>query len=152
MTTMFNDKDLTDVAQLEPILAAADAFGLGFHGTRKERATWICDRLIRFQYRTLSRKKKRILRQYIRAVTGLSKKQMKRHIRAYKRGKKLCAVYNRHSIPTIYTDADRESPAKVDNATGGLSGDLAAQFFADQFTAGDAEFIRLQGVSKTTIY
>jgi len=152
MTTMFNDKDITEVSQLEPILNAADVFGLGFSGTRKERAKWISERLLRFRYHTLSRKKKRILRQYIRAVTGLSKKQMKRHIRAYKRGKKLCAPYKRHSIPVIYTDADRELLAEVDNATGRLSGNLTAQFCADQCATGDQEFIRLQHVSKTTIY
>lgn len=152
MTTMFDDRDITDVARLEPILHAADVFGLGFSGTRKERATWIAERLLRFHYRTLSRKKKRILRQYIRAVTGLSKKQMKRHIRAYKRGKKICAPYKRHSIPIIYTDADRELLAEVDNATGRLSGNLTAQFCADQFATGDQEFSRLQHVSKTTIY
>lgn len=152
MTTMFDDKDLTEVAQLEPILAATEVFGLGFHGTRKERATWISERLVRFCYHTLSRKKKHVLRQYIRAVTGLSKKQMKRHIHAYKCGKKLCASYNRHSLPVIYTDADRELLAEVDNATGRLSGNLTAQFCADQFTAGDAEFIRLKSISSATIY
>ena len=152
MTTMFDDKDITDVAQLEPIVHAADAFGLGFHGTRKERAQWIYERLVRFRYHTLSRKKKRILRQYLRAVTGLSKKQMKRHIRAYKRGKKLCMPYERHSLPIIYTDTDRELLAEVDNATGRLSGNLTAQFCADQFAAGDGVFIRMQHVSKTTIY
>jgi hypothetical protein len=152
MTTMFDDTKITDVAQLEPILNAADVFGLGFHGTRKDRARWIYERLVRFCYSALSRKKKRILRQYIRAVTGLSKKQMRRHIRAYKCGKKLCASYKRHSLPIIYTDADRELLAEVDNATGRLSGNLTAQFCADQFTAGDREFIRMQHISKTTIY
>lgn len=152
MTTMFNDKDITDVAQLEPILVATEVFGLGFSGTRKERAQWISERLARFRYRHLSRKKKRILRQYLRAVTELSKIQLKRHIKASKNGKKLCAVYSRHSIPIIYTDADRELLAEVDNATGRLSGNLTAQFCADQFTAGDAEFIRLQRVSSATIY
>ena len=105
MTTMFNDKDITDVAQLEPILAATEVFGLGFSGTRKERATWISERFVRFTYRTLSRKKKHVLRQYLRAVTGLSKDQLKRHIRAYKRGKKLCMSYERHTLPIVYTDA-----------------------------------------------
>lgn len=62
MITMFNDEDITDVAQLEPILAAADVFGLGFQGTQQERARWINDRLVRFKYMTLLRKKKRILR------------------------------------------------------------------------------------------
>lgn len=152
MTTMFDDKDITDVTQLEPILSAAEVFGLGCSGTRKERATWIAERLLRFRYRALSRRKKRVLRQYLRAVTELSKKQMKRHIRAYKRGKKLCAPYKRHSLPIIYTDADRELLAEVDNATGRLSGNLTAQFCADQCTAGDAAFVRLHRVSKTTIY
>jgi hypothetical protein len=152
MTTMFDDCNITDVAQLEPILHAADVFGLGFHGTRKERAEWISARLIRFRYHTLSRKKKRMLRQYIRAVTQLSKDQIKRHIRAFKRGKKLCISYERHSLPILYTDADRELLAEVDNATGRLSGNLTAQFCADQYTAGDSEFIRLQRVSSATIY
>lgn len=152
MTTMFNDKDIIDVAQLEPILAATEVFGLGFNGTRKERAMWISERLMRFTYRTLSRKRKRVLRQYLRAVTGLSKDQLKRHIRAYKRGKKLCMSYERHALPIVYTDADRELLAEVDNATGRLSGNLTAQFCADQFTAGDDEFIRLQRVSSATIY
>ena len=149
---MFDDKDITGVDQLETILGASKVFDMGFTGTRKERARWISKRLVRFVYRMLSRKKKRVLRQYLRAVTGLSKDQLKRHIRAYKRGKKLCMPYERHALSIIYTDADRELLAEVDNATGRLSGNLTAQFCADQFAAGDAEFIRMQYISKTTIY
>lgn len=149
---MFDDRDITDIDDLEPILSAADILELGFLGTRKDRAIWIYEHLVRFCYHTLSRKKKRILRQYLLVVTSLSKKQMKRYIRAYKHGKKLCSSYKRHSIPIVYTDADRELLAEVDNATGRLSGNLTAQFCADQYAVGDAAFSRLQRISKTTIY
>ena len=152
MTTMFNDQDITDVLQLEPILAAAEVFGLGFQGTQKERAQWIHDRLVRFRYSRLPRKQKRILKRYIHTVTGLSVDQIKKHIKAYRRGKKLCMPYQRHSIPVVYTDADRELLADVDNATGRLSGNLTAQFCANQFAAGDPAFLRMQRVSNTTIY
>ena len=149
---MFDDRDITDVAQLEPLLAASEVFGLGFSGTQTERSRWIYERLVRFRYSTLSRKQKRILRQYLHAVIGLSKKQMKRYVWAYRQGKKLCMPYKHHSLPIIYTDADRELLAEVDNATGRLSGNLTAQFCADECAAGNSEFIRLQGVSSATIY
>lgn len=152
MTIMFNDEEIDDVAQLEPILAAADVFGLGFQGTQKERGQWIHDRLVRFRYRKLSRKEKRILRRYIQTVTGLSHRQYKRHVRAYNCGKRLCMPYQRHAIPVVYTDADRELLADVDNATGRLSGHLTAQFCADQFAAGDPSFHRLARVSGATVY
>lgn len=152
MTTMFDDTKITGVAQLERILHAADVFGLGFHGTRRERAQWIYKRLVRFRYRKLSRKKKGILLRYIRAVTGLTDEAVDDHIAAYRRGKKLCQEYERNALPIIYTDADRELLAEVDNATSRLSGNLTAQFCTDQFTAGDTEFIRLGHVSGATIY
>lgn len=149
---MFNDNDITDVANLEPFLNASEVFDLGFSGTRKQRAWWIYERLVRFGYQALARKEKGILLRYFRNATGLTDEAIDDHITAYKNGKQLCMSYERHALTTIYTDADRESLAKVDNATGRLSGNLTAQFCADQFTAGDAEFIRLQRVSKTTIY
>ena len=152
MTTMFDDQDITDVAELESILAAAEVFGLGFQGTQKERARWIHDRLVRFRYSKIPRKQKRMLKRYMCTVTGLSAVQIKRHIKAYKRGKKLCIPYQRHSIPVVYTDADRELLAEVDNATGRLSGNLTAQFCTNQFSAGDSAFIRMQHVSNATIY
>ena len=152
MTTMFNDQDITDVAQLESILAAAEVFGLGFQGTQEERARWINDRLVRFRYSKLPRTQKRMLKRYIYTVTGLSAMQIKRHIKAYRHGKKLCIPYQRHSIPVVYTDADRELLAEVDNATRRLSGNLTAQFCANQFATGDATFVRLQGISSATIY
>ena len=152
MTTMFDDTKITGVAQLEPFLQTADSFGLVFHGTRRERAQWIHKRLVRFRYRKLSRKKKGILLRYIRTVTGLTDEAVDDHIAAYRRGEKLCQEYERHALSIIYTDADRELLAEVDNATGRLSGNLTAQFCADQFTAGDAEFMRMQHVSSATIY
>jgi hypothetical protein len=152
MTTMFDDQDITDVPQFEPILAAAEVFGLGFQGSQKERAQWINDRLVRFRYSRLPRTQKQILKRYICTVTGLSSVQIKRHIKAYRRGKKLCIPYQRHSIAAVYTDADRELLAEVDNATGRLSGNLTAQFCANQFTTGDSAFLRLQGVSNATVY
>ena len=152
MTTMFNDQDITDVLQLEPILAAAEVFDLGFQGTQKERAQWINDRLVRFRYNRLPRKQKRMIKRYIRTVTGLSHDQIKQHVKAYRRGKKLCMSYHRHSIAAVYTDADRELLAEVDNATCRLSGNLTAQFCANQFMTGDRAFLRLQSVSSATIY
>jgi hypothetical protein len=108
--------------------------------------------LVRFCYRTLGRKEKGTLLRYICNATGLSDEAVDDHIAAYKRGRKLCGVCKRHSILAVYTDSDRELLAEVDNATGRLSGNLTAQFCADQCAAGDAMFSRLQHVSSATIY
>lgn len=54
---------------------------------------------------------------------------MKRHIKAYRNRTKLCLPYQRDAIAAVYTDADRELLAEVDNATGRLSGNNSSQSF-----------------------
>jgi hypothetical protein len=119
---------------------------------RAERAQWIYERLVRFKYQTLPKKDKGIVLRYIQQITGLTEKQIDRHVAAYKGGGKLCTSYRRRCFLTRYTKEDVELLAEVDNATRRLSGNLTAQFCANQYAAGDGRFVRLKDISSAQLY
>lgn len=119
---------------------------------REERAEWIRHTFVRFKYVTLPRREKGVVRQYVEKIAHLSDAQLDRHIRAYRENLPICAPYMRRRFPVQYTRADAERLAQVDNATGRLSGNLTAQFCANQFAAGDQRFSRLRSISSATVY
>lgn len=152
MTAMYNDNNIGTVAALRTFLATAEVFEIELHCSRKDRAQWIYDRLVRFKYQTLKRADKGVVLAYLQRVTGLTEKQIDRHVQAYKKRKKLCRPYQRRRFPTRYTQKDTELLAEVDNETKRLSGSLAAQFCANQYAAGDQRFIRLKDISTAQLY
>lgn len=151
---MFNPSQFGTFEEIEVFLKLADNLVLDYSLTclKQERGRWIRDRLVRFKYRRLRKVERGIFRRFLGAVTGYSPAQLSRHIDAYRCGEPLEERQARHRFPSTYTPEDRELLAEVDNATGRLSGNLAAQFCADQFIAGDERFIRLKEVSSATIY
>lgn len=151
-STMFDDKKIKTIADLEELLPALEVFGATCTDCAAERRRWIYTQLIRFKYQTLTKRQRGFVLRFLRLGTSLQDKQIDRHIAAYKRGEKLGMPYARRTFTRDYTAADQELLAEIDNATGRLSGNLAAQFCADQFAADDLRFVRLQHVSKTTIY
>lgn len=152
MISMFNPSQFGTFEEIEDFLHLSESLVLDHSLSRGERAQWVRDRLIRFGYSRLLRPKQGVFRQFLGAVSGYSPAQLSRHIRTYRSGKQLKRIDSRHCFPAIYTSQDRELLAEVDNATGRLSGNLAAQFIADQFSVGDSRFVRLKDVSSATIY
>ena len=152
MTTMYDDSNIRSIADLRTFLDAAEVFELQASCPRKERAQWIYDRLVRFKYQTLPKKDKGTVLQYLQRVTGLTEKQIDRHVAAYKNRTKLCKPYQRRCFPTVYTKEDAELLAEVDNATRRLSGNLAAEFCSNQYAAGDERFVRLKDISSAQLY
>lgn len=152
MTTMYDDSNIRSITDLMAFLDAAEVFDLQASCSRNERARWIYDRLVRFKYQTLSKKDRGVILRYIRQITGLTEKQIDRHVSAYKHRSKLCTPYKRRCFPTRYTREDAELLAEVDNATRRLSGNLAAEFCANQHAAGDARFVRLKDISSAQLY
>lgn len=152
MTTMFDDSNIASVGDLLPILDAASVFDLGFIGSKKERAQWIYERLVRFRYRTLKRREKGILLRYLSTASALSVPQLKRHIKAYGRGRKLCRSYTRRCFSPTYTQEDRELLAEVDNLHGRLSAEATKNLCGMEVIAGDGRYARLQNISQTHLY
>lgn len=156
MTTMFDDAHIHTIGQLETFLSAADIFTLEPRCSKKEKAQWIHDRLLRFRYRTLRKRDKGILCRYLRKVTGCSVRQLKRHIQACRDGRKLCEPYARHVFPVTYTDSDRELLAETDNLHSPIDRRTSAaaiqQICRREFLAGDVRYVRLAEISVAHIY
>ena len=149
---MFDPSQFHTIGEIELFVAASDVFNLTQFPSRHDRARWVRDRLLRFQYRSLRRKQQGVLRKFLRIITGYSEAQLSRHIGRYRRGERVFVEQVRNTFDQLYTREDRELLALIDNETGRMAGTLTAQFCADQFAAGDERFLRLKDVSSATIY
>ena len=110
---MFDDAHIDTIGQIQTFLDAADVFDLHPQCSTREKVQWIYERLVRFKYSRLGKKDKGIVCRYLRTVTGYSERQLKRHIAAYTKGKKLCTSYKRHTFSRTYTEADKELLAET---------------------------------------
>lgn len=149
---MFNPSQFQTVEEVETFLDATEVFTLEQRISGDERAAWVRDRLLHFRYDRLSRKEQGLLRRFFGSITDYSPAQLSRHVGRYRRGEPVTIRQKRNTFDSVYTDADRELLVEMDNATGRLSGNLAAQLCVDQFAAGDERFRRLRHISSATIY
>lgn len=149
---MFDDSNLRRVKDLLGFLVTVDIFGVQSAFSGKVRANWIRDRLVRFRYYQLSKEEKGILTRYLCKMTGCSKRAIKYHITAYKRGKYICVSSKRNSFASIYTDSDVELLASTDNLHGRINGAATRKICEAMLTSGDSRYSRLAGISSSHIY
>lgn len=154
MTTMFDDSSLKTLLELEKFLTSPLIGTVQLQSTQSARALWIWERLVRFKYLRSTKKDKSIIVRYIIRMTGLSRKQIGRHVKALKAGKKPRAGPNitRHHFTKQYKQTDIELLAEVDNATDRLSGGLTVALMKNQYDAGDERFIRIKDISVAHLY
>ena len=152
MTAMFNDSQIQKVEELPAFMNTIHVFDIKTQCSQKERAQWIQERLIRFRYFALQKKQKKILRDYLCAITGLKERALKYHITAYKEGRTLCTSSHRRQFPTIYTNADKELLAETDNLHSRLNGHATREICKAMYEAGDKRYARLQNISNGHLY
>lgn len=114
MNLTMNDTHLTTLAEVRIFLTSST--GLQFKGKRKEEVyEWMEDTLIKFEYLSVKKKHKSLIRKYLKKMTGYSKPQLNRIILQYKRsGKIVVAQYERHEFTTRYSERDIALLAKTD--------------------------------------
>jgi hypothetical protein len=90
---------------------------------RRELYEWINQTLRQQDYGSLKREGRGLVRRYPAKMTGLSRAQVARLIRCYQQGGEVKPrLYRRHRFPSVYTRADIERLAAVDQAHETLSG------------------------------
>lgn len=119
---------------------------------REERAAWVRQVLIRFKYLVLKRSNKRVVREYIMKVSGLSRAQVARHIKRYRKGQPVCPSYERHRFSGIYTAGDIELLAETDNLHWRLNGAATIVIMQMEYERGDWRYERLQNISVSHLY
>lgn len=118
----------------------------------EERAAWIRHVLIRFKYLALKRANKRVLRVYMMKLSGLSRAQIARHVRAYKKGRGICIPYVRNRFSVKYTAEDVEVLTETDNLHQRLNGAATIAIMRREHELGDLRYERLRDISVSHLY
>lgn len=153
MTITMDDTRITTLEQIQEALDGPP--DLSFKGVRRDELyRWIHAVLKRFNYPSLPKKAKGLVRAYIQRLTGLSRAQVTRLIaRGLHDGLIAPKPGSRNRFPSTYTPTDKELLAQTDNAHGRLSGPATQRILQRQFTLfGDQRFQRLAHISSAHIY
>src|SRR3972149_2748797 len=153
ITLTMDDKQLFTIPQVEQFTAGIQA--VEFSGaSRKEKYAWITSTLIRFRYRTLRKKERSSVKQFIMKTTGYSDIQTKRLIGQYlKFGKVLLSAKRKHRFPVKYTTDDVALLVATDNAHARLSGPATKRICAREYEVfGKSAYARLAGISVSHLY
>lgn len=153
MTLHMNDSHLVSIAQMKEFLKVDSV--IRFRSlSQKETYQWLEEVLQRFRYFKLRKKKKSILKDYIRKMTSLSEAQATRLIA---RKKKFGAIWlgstKRRRFPKKYTPEDIGRLIETDNLHRRLSGPATKKIFQRMYEIfKDQRFQRLKDISSSHIY
>ncbi len=146
----------TEKLSLEQIRAFLQASQeVRFEATRRhEIYEWVTRTICYQEYWKQKRTIKGLLRQYIAAITGLSRAQVTRLIAQYKdSGQVQERGYQRNRFATHYTAADIDLLGTVDEAHGTLSGPATQKIlYRELYEYRDERYQRLAAISVPHIY
>jgi len=115
MKINMDDSRLTNIVQLREFLKASQGMAVSLGGaTLEEKYAFIDDTIDRLDYRTLSKKDKKTIINYLRKVTGYKHTQLFRLIKRAGNGKLSKIPYQRINPHRIYTSRDIKLLEKTD--------------------------------------
>lgn len=148
-----DDSAINTLEQIRRILKASR--GLELKGlTRTGKYVWIEEALKRFDYFSLGKKDKGLVKRYIERMSGFSRPTVTRLVRRQlANGSIKAGMGIRNRFAAKYTVFDKELLAQTDNAHGRLSGPATKRIFERQYEVyGDKGFERLKDISPAHIY
>ena len=159
MDIIMNDEHIVSIAQLTEFLKAVDGavtFSSETKGNKnkQKRYEWIGRTLGKFRYFGLKKKEKKVVIDYLKKVTRLSRPQLKRLIKR-KRDRGIIRVINgeRNVFPTLYGAEDVARLIETDNAHGRISGEATKRILQREFLVfGKNEYERISHLSVPQLY
>jgi len=139
--------------EIRAFLKASDE--LGFEARNREEVYgWVNQTLRQQHYQELGRTGRGLVRLYVAKMTGLSRAQVTRLITRYLSGEAVQPkVYRRRRFPSLYTAADAELLAQVDEAHETLSGPATQKVLQREwYDFGDSRYQRLARISVAHLY
>jgi len=121
---------------------------------RQQLYGWVEQVLVGRQYAQLGKAARGLVRRYIEKMSGLSRSQVTRLIALYTAvGRVQVTVYRRRRFPQLYTRADIELLASVDQAHETLSGPATRRILEREVQVyGNQEYARLAAISVAHLY
>ena len=154
MKTLMTVNALTTLTHLEDFLAGTQPVTFSVLSTKDERYQWIQASLMKFEYLTLSKPHKGLVRRDLEKMSGYSRQQLTRLIQQYRQtGRVRRRQRTVHGFARRYTDRDLRLLAAMDARHDTPSGpaikklcERACQLF------GEAEYERLATISIGHLY
>lgn len=153
MTITMDDAQIKTLEQIRLVLKSAKE--LAFKGTtRKERYGWIEEVLARFDYFSLGKKAKGLVKTYLERMSGVSRAQMTRLVsKKFREGAIKPSWGGSNRFAAKYMLRDHELLAQTDNVHGRMSGPATRRILERLYKIyGDKRFERLSGISSAHIY
>ena len=152
MTIDMNDSEICTLEQVAKFLKASKRWK--FKGlTRDGKYEWLESTINRFDYFSLGKNDKGLLRRYMMQITGFSRPQLNRLISQKLLTDEIKAARGlRNRFPTTYTKMDIELLAETDNLHDRLAGPATKRILEREFAFGDMRYKRLGGISVSHIY
>jgi len=156
MILNMTDSSVVSIAQIKEFLKVNEAISFASH-SRKEKYEWIDNVLNKFGYVRLKGKKdKGLVKKYIRKLTGISPRQLKRLI-TKKRKHGMVTLSSdwgkKNQFATVYGPAEILLLAETDNLHGRLNAYATKEILvAEHDIFGDFRFKRLKDISVSHIY
>jgi transposase InsO family protein len=121
---------------------------------RQQRNGWVEQVLVGHEYALLGKAARGLVRRYIEKMSGLSRAQVTRLVARYTAtGRVQPPVYRRRRFPLLYTRADIELLAAVDEAHETLSGPATRRILEREHELYNrSEYARLAGISVAHLY
>lgn len=154
-----NDEHIESIAQLTEFLKAVDGavtFSSETKGNKNKQLMyeWIGKTLGKFRYFSLKKKERKIVIDYLRKMTCLSRPQLKRLIKRKKeRGALRVITEARNVFPTLYGTSDIARLIETDNAHGRISGEATRRIMEREYLLfGKDEYERISHLSVAHLY
>lgn len=146
------DSGFDNCIKLDGFLRASK--GLVFSGGgKKAKYEWIKEVLSRVSFRSLGKKERGTVREYLSKVTGYSPSQLTRLISKYLQGKLKLADYERYKFATRFTPKDIALLVKTDNLHLRLNGRATkAILIRECLRFGHSEYENISKISVSHIY
>jgi len=128
---------------------------LRFEGENRHQVYgWVEQVLVRQEYAQQGKAARGLVRRYIEKMTGMSRAQVTRLIARYTAtGQVRPTIYRRRRFPGLYTRADVELLASVDEAHETLSGPATRRILEREVELyGKQEYVRLAAISVAHLY
>jgi len=148
-----DDAEKLSLESIGQFVAASEEIGFEAED-RQQRYSWVEGVLVGQQYAQQGKVARGLLRRYIVKMTGLSRAQVTRLIARYTAsGRVHVTVYRRRRFSQLYTRADIELLASVDEAHETLSGPATRRILErEHLLYKRPEYARLAGISVAHLY
>lgn len=142
---------ITTLSDIEKFLISSVRWDLK-PGSKKEIYEWVQGLLLKIRYRRLRKKEKRLVKIFLRKVTGYSLIQIKRLIQKHREGTLLWKPWQKNSFAVVYDEKDIALLHHVDSAHK-LSGPATKKIFERETDIfGHKEFEKIKNISVSHIY